>query len=113
MAVEETELREVADEDERQEDLKARRSKKGQRRKARTRESKLEETDLNNAGGRKENVAKSDTENEDRIKNDISDHPAKEKNTNIVKERRRKKGGEREKRKTRNETKPRAQRGVK
>ena len=105
MTIEETELREVNNEEEKQEDLKARRSKKGQRRKTRTRGSKLEETDLNNAGGKKENVGKSDTENEDRIKNDISEQPAREKNTNIVKERRRKRGVEREKRKTKNEEK--------
>ena len=70
MAIEETELREVANEEERQEDLKGRenrRPKKGQRRKTRTRGSKLEETDLNNAGGKKDNIGKSDTENEDRI----------------------------------------------
>ena len=47
-------------------------------------------------------------ENEDRIKNDISEHPAREKNTNIVKERRRKKGAEREKRKNKNEKKPKS-----
>ena len=100
-------MRELANEDEREEDAKARRSKKGQRRKTRPKGTKLEETDLNNAGGRKENIAKSDTENEDRIKNDISDHhPAREKNTNIVKERRRKKGAEREKRKHKHEEKP-------
>merc|ERR1712241_1231876 len=92
MAIEETELRDLPDEDQRQEDVKARRSKKGQRRKTRAGGNKLEETDLNNASGRKENIGKSDTENEDRIKNDISEHPAREKNTNIVKERRRKKG---------------------
>lgn len=50
------------------------------------------EEDLNN-GKPKENFSKSDTENEDRIQNDISDAP-KEKNTNIVKERRRKKNSE-------------------
>ena len=103
-------MRELADGDERQEDLKARRSKKGQRRKGRSRGNKLEETDLNNAGERKDNIGKSDTENEDRIKNDISEHPgpAKEKNTNIVKERRRKKGAERERRKTKNQEKPKS-----
>ena len=50
------------------------------------------EEDLNNEKP-KENFSKSDTENEDRIQNDISDAP-KEKNTNIVKERRRKKNSE-------------------
>ena len=46
---------------------------------------------MNNANGKKEILSKSDTENEERIQNDISDNPSKEKNTNIVKEKRRKK----------------------
>ena len=57
------------------------------------RKSKRKElrSDLNNVSERKE-VSKSDTENEDRIKNDISDSAShKEKNTNIVKERKKKK----------------------
>ena len=42
---------------------------------------------MNNTTSKKENISRSDTENDktERIKNDISDNPTKEKNTNIVK----------------------------
>ena len=62
--------------------------KQERRRKSKRRELR---SDLNNVSERKD-ISKSDTENEDRIKNDISDSIShKEKNTNIVKERKKKK----------------------
>ena len=76
-----------------------RRSKKlntEKKKKARKKEEDLqEEADLNNSAVKRENVSRSDTENEDRIKNDISEIPStsKEKNTNVVKEKKRKKAG--------------------
>ena len=52
---------------------------------------------MGGANSKKEIQSKSDTENEERIQNDISDNPSKEKNTNIVKEKRRKKREDKDK----------------
>ena len=65
--------------------------------KKKSRKKELDETDLNNSTNKKENLSKSDPENEDRIQNDISDNPTKEKNINIVKEKRRKKREDKDK----------------
>ena len=110
MASEETELREVvtvnkhdAIENIRETEDQGKKEKK---RKLKNKVRKHQETDLNNVSEKKDNgFNKSDTENEDRIKNDISDRPTKEKNTNIAKEHRRKKGVEKEKRKRKEERK--------
>ena len=71
---------------------KEKRSSSERRKKSRKREPVVEETNLNNSS-KKENVSRSDTENDatDRIRNDISENVPKEKNTNIVKEKKRKK----------------------
>ena len=63
----------------------------GSERKKKSKKKENNDENLNNANGKKEILSKSDTENEERIQNDISDNPSKEKNTNIVKEKRRKK----------------------
>ena len=63
----------------------------GSERKKKSKKKEINDENLNNANGKKEILSKSDTENEERIQNDISDNPSKEKNTNIVKEKRRKK----------------------
>ena len=82
------ELQEISNEEKRHQRLK---KKSGSEKKKKSRKKEIIEEDLNNANSTKEVQSKSDTENEERIQNDISDNPSKEKNTNIVKEKRRKK----------------------
>ena len=74
------------------EETKTKDKKRSKIGKKRAKKKEPEENDLNNQRDKtKGYVSKSDTENEDRIQNDISDNPAKEKNTNIQKDRKKKK----------------------